>query len=313
MTVVSASHQLSELRPHKPPYFVGMGKEVGILGRKWSFPSDHLPIGFTVGNSIHFTSWNVLNSIYVNHVLENYQGLNPSTLTEENICLIDNEKLTVRDKHNAELITQMFTSCLYPRTVVALQECGLPFIHHLQSVLPSYIKMITSSDSAQDQTILLYNSERLDCLEEQIIPSPFRDKPLRTIINALFADKNSQESYRCLSAHLPYQPNSPAPQELGSHIAQQLSAISTAAPQALIVMGDMNRTEISIREALQQSGLTHFQQISPYPTFIPFQLDGTYTQSADFDHAFIFGDVAAKALSPEEVLPGLSAMTQLLT
>lgn len=298
--------QREKIHNHKLPFFVGMGNDVGILGKAWTFPSDHLPIGITLSHSIHIASWNVLNTIYVKHVIENYQGLNNSTITEENVLLSD-DGFTVREHHIINLIQQMISSHTNPRSVIALQECGLTFVKHLKESLPSYIKLIHSAENESDQSIILYNSDVFDCDDIKVKSGIFSDRPKRTVMDILFKEKITQEQLRCVTAHLPWVPNGSGPKELAEYLKEQIHAHET-----LIVMGDMNRTEVEIDSSFRENCLTNFQQISPYPTFIPFYTDGLYTQSADFDHFFIFGNKVAKANAPDQVLPTLSSMVKLI-
>src|ERR1700733_12939794 len=81
----------------KVPFFEGMGVDVGCLRCDWTLPSDHLPIGITLlgVDSINIASWNVLNNEYLKYVIGDYQGLNGSTITDENKKISD-EGLTLR-------------------------------------------------------------------------------------------------------------------------------------------------------------------------------------------------------------------------
>lgn len=47
---------------------------VGKVHEKWQFPSDHLPIGATIGD-FNIATWNVLNNVYLNWVYHRWPRL----------------------------------------------------------------------------------------------------------------------------------------------------------------------------------------------------------------------------------------------
>lgn len=293
----------------------GMGKDVGLMREQWTLPSDHLPIGITLLGTkpLNIASWNVLNKEYMHYILDDYAGLNKSILSDENNVIRSNG-LTERDLHVVNIVVgELLGSNQYPRDVLALHECSQAFIECLKEKLPSNVDLIMSTKNEKDQSIMLYNKERFNCLENKIQSGLYSDRPKRPLMNILLEDKENKALYRCLTSHLPWIPNGPAPKELAVYIQEQLEHLSSD-NEMMIMMGDLNRTEKDIERIFIESGLSHFQQISPYSTYIPFHNDGTYTRSACFDHFFIFANkgIPVIANSPDEVLEGLSILANKL-
>ena len=92
---------------------------VGELGDRWQFPSDHLPVGGTVGE-IHFACWNILNTKYLNHIVDNGQGLRESFIMTANILASEESSITVRESTVIKDILEMIKHPLRPRSLIAL-------------------------------------------------------------------------------------------------------------------------------------------------------------------------------------------------
>lgn len=301
-----------EVDNHKEMSIEGMGIDVGLLREQWTLPSDHLPIGITLAG-INIASWNVLNTEYIKYAIADHSGLNKSTLTlENNIIHIDG--LTERDQHVLNLILgEMLVHTQHSRDIIALQECGKAFVHHLKAILPPHMALIPAAEHETDQSVIIYNTENFNCLNIEVLAGLFTDRPKRTIMNILLQEKKSKKLYRFLTAHLPWIPDGPAAKQLADYLKDQLSKNSMD-QETMVLMGDLNKTEKAIERSFLDSGLNDFQQISPYSTFIPFFLDGTYTRSACFDHFFIFANhhVKVEVNSPDEVLDGLNTLANKL-
>lgn len=140
------------------PKIEPIGVYVGELQEKWQFPSDHLPIGFSI-NGLNIVSWNILNPVFMDYVLEkNSQGLSRSILGEENIYPPDSS-ITLREIHVLDFIETM---CLN-QDIISLQECGAPFLAELEKRLPPNFKIAyEKSADARDQSVTIYNSNKLD-------------------------------------------------------------------------------------------------------------------------------------------------------
>src|SRR5579871_3741059 len=202
---------------------VPMGKYVGELQEKWQFPSDHLPIGMTIDGH-HIASWNVLNSVYMDWVFKNSQGLSRSQLADEHIYL-EGSDLTFRDMHVIECIKSMLTHPTHPRSVISLQECSTAFIRELRMQLPEEYGVIQSStDSLKDQNIVIYDTRVLayDPNRSGIAEGIF-SKDKRTIMNLCFTRKDTQETWRIANTHLPGEPGNPAPAEFAAYVASLAS------------------------------------------------------------------------------------------
>jgi|GEM_PF-2765614 len=96
---------------------------VNELHAQWQFPSDHLPVGIEV-DGVKIISWNVLNNAYMEWVTtKDSQGLNGSMISDLDKVVRPNG-LTQRDL----VVIDMVASMMHSGDVVALQECGLPFL-----------------------------------------------------------------------------------------------------------------------------------------------------------------------------------------
>lgn len=79
---------------------------VGELGKKWQYPSDHLPVGMKIGDQ-RVLSWNILNKKFMSWVYSNSQGLNGSMLTDLDKPSVSNPRITRRDELVIAYILEM--------------------------------------------------------------------------------------------------------------------------------------------------------------------------------------------------------------
>lgn len=304
--------QKESIPNHKEPFFEGMGVDVGLLRGMWTLPSDHVPVGLILSGEeqICIVSWNVLNSGYMKFVLGDYQGLVGSVITEEDISLGE-DGFTIREQHVIDLILKMLNSPNTSKDVIALQECGQIFLNHLRQSLPQHMQIIYTDENAKDQSVFLYNTRVFECEEVTIKKGIFSDRPERAALNVQLRSKMTGEFLRCITAHLPWIPDGSGAKELAAYLLEQQSLLRN--DETLVVMGDMNRTEIEIEQSFKEVGLFG-QQISPYCTYIPYLKDGVYTQTADVDHLFVFGqrEGQARATLPDEIFPELEALVKTL-
>jgi len=223
-----------------------MGKHVGELQEKWQFPSDHLPIGMTV-DGVHLASWNVLNSAYMNWVLENSQGLSRSLIVKEHIYL-EGSKLTIRDLDVIEVVKSILSHPSHPRSVLSLQECSEGLIAELQKQLPEEYGIILSSDlPMKDQNIVIYDKRILNYhAEKSSIAKIFSEDEKKSVMNLYFSRVDTGQALRVINGHLPGAPGNPAPDEFARFVSSFASS-----NELIIAMGDMNFHELEMKAALK--------------------------------------------------------------
>ncbi len=265
---------------------------VGELHEKWRFPSDHPPVGIEV-NGVRIISWNVLNNAYLSWVTDkDSQGLNGSLISELNTIVNDNG-LTQRDITVADMVQNMLTQ----GQVIALQECGEPFLKHLQSRLPHNWNIIKSFDTQKtDQDVILYNKTRLTFHAglSETTGSAYPSAPCRPLQNVCFSRAEGQ-NIRIINAHIPGDPNKPCPDEFARYVRGQHSEGSIT-----IALGDNNFERDVMIKAYQKAGFSDYSLHSPWKT----NIDPETKQSKGIDHLFVIGDENSRDLKPDEVLAG---------
>lgn len=283
------------------PLLQPMGTYVGELQERWQFPSDHLPIGMTF-NDLNFVSWNVLDADYMSWVTEkNSQGLSRSMIADEHVTIGDS-KLTIRDRHVADLILQMISHPTHPRSVLSLQECSEPFIEELRSRLPAHFAIISNYGDA-----VLLDLRRFELIEAKEVSGLFSDAPFRTIQDLSIRRLDNGQLLRIVNVHLPGDPMKPGRFEFARYLADTFDPAWSA-----IAMGDMNFDELEMADAMQRA----FQNRSPFSLYAPYctNISPYVFKSKAIDHFLVYSpDRSPAALhSPDQILPGLDAIASLL-
>jgi endonuclease/exonuclease/phosphatase family metal-dependent hydrolase len=278
-----------------------MGMYVGELQERWQFPSDHLPIGMSLGN-FNIASWNVLDSEYMDWVIEkNSQGLSRSMIADEHIY-IDNSKLTIRDQHVVELILQMLQHPSYPKHLLSLQECGEPFLAELERRLPSNFTVLSNEGNA-----VVIDQSHFEIVNAKSVAGIFSNEPQRTIQDITLRLKNSDENFRLVNGHLPGDPSKPGRFEFTQYLA------NTFDPNlATVAMGDMNFNELEMADAIKQAfpdSTQPYDLYSPYCTNVsPYAFN-----SKAIDHFIVHSTKKPVLHKPDEVMMGLSLTANLLS
>ncbi len=288
-----------------PPVLQPRGQYVGELQESWTFPSDHLPIGMST-EGLNVASWNVMNTAYMNWVEMNSQGLKRSALTQENI-IINESGLTVRDRHNVDLILEMLFQPGKPQAVLSLQECSIAFLEELEERLPPQFKVIREREGfPKDQNALIYDRSVLDLLKNSTVVGVYSEDS-RPFQDILFDRIDGKGPLRILNAHVPGDPNGPARYEFAEYLAKtENKAILT------IAMGDMNFNELEMQDALQEAyrgKRPHYTLLTPYCT----NINPNSFVSKAIDHFLINRPAESSTISqPDELLPGLQKVVDLL-
>lgn len=284
--------------------------EVGELGGKWVFPSDHLPVGATV-NDFHVASWNVLNSHWISWIEKNGQGLAASLIMQEH-QYINDAGLTLRDQHIVQDILKMLKHPTHPRSILGLQECSPAFIEELKAQLPPHILIVYSSITpVKDQDILLYNTRLFQVVPEGtfIAEQGYPSAPGRQIMDLVLLHKGTGQQFRLINAHVPGDPALSCRDEFARYV------ISSHSNLPMIVMGDMNANIIQMQEAFDLATKEHLKENPFLNCFSYYTHIGTHREAKVIDHILVdmsHPGVTALPNEPEEVLPGLQKIVDVM-
>ena len=282
------------------PLLQPKGMPVGELQERWQFPSDHLPIGMSLGD-VNFASWNVLDAECMSWVTEkNSQGLSHSMIADEHVY-IENSKLTIRDRHVVDLILGMLQHPSHPKHILSLQECSEPFLEELKSRLPSHFTVLSEGENA-----IVIDQSRFEILDAKAVANIFSNQPERTIQDVTLRRKNSDETFRLVNVHIPGDPSKPARFEFTQYLAKTFDPNLTA-----IAMGDMNFNELEMADAIQQDFPNSTQPFSIYSPYCTNVSPYTFYSKA-IDHFIIHSATKPILLSPNQVMIGLSPIANLL-
>lgn len=271
---------------------------VGNLHEKWQFPSDHLPVGIEV-DGVKIVSWNVLNNAYMEWVTDkDSQGLKGSIISDLDVVVKPNG-LTQRDLAIADMVASMTNS----GHVVALQECGTPFLEALQERLPSNWQMVKSFETARvDQDVILFDKTKLmyNPSQSEVSTTSYPSVPNRPIQNVLFSKigKDSGKDLRIINAHIPGDPTLPVRDEFAKYVKNVHKK-----DQITVALGDNNFERDEMIAAYEKNFSEEFSVHSPWKTNIdPYGVDGKGRHSKAIDHLFVVGSSSSRDLKSEEVL-----------
>lgn len=278
---------------------------VGIMKEKWMFPSDHLPVGVEVDGEFKVISWNVMNNCYMEWVKEkDSQGLNGSLITQLDVQ-VNEQGLTQRDLLVIEMLKSMVDQT--NSGLIALQECGEPFLQSLGEALPQNWHIARSFDpKVKDQEVVLYNQDYVS-FDKQLSETPLDAYPSvmgRQLAQFVFRKAVDGKTIRLFNAHIPGDPGLPGPEEYASYVRRFFSGLDV-----ILALGDCNFERDRMVSAFEQAGLLderYPEQVlhTPWPTNI-------HPQTADFapgplnskgiDHLLVL-NATSRALKVEEVL-----------
>lgn len=208
---------------------------VGELGEAWELPSDHLPVGGSVGN-VHFVLWNILNTSALHHIEDNSQGLKNSLIIKDNIP--HDELITLREAKVIESVLEMVHHKKYPRSLLALQETSEEVYQRLQEVLPANMKLFPESkEEIGHGDVFIYDADKFNVIH--VNKKHYRIRPNNTMMNLVLREKSTGVNYRFVQSHVPGGPifSSIARKELAEYVRENYD------PAAVnIILGDMNRS-----------------------------------------------------------------------
>lgn len=286
---------------------------VGELGEKWQFPSDHLPVGLSIGD-VHVALWNTLNTRYIYHIHANHQGLKGSLITTANVPRDLHSKLTIREEIIVDIVLEMIHHPKVPHSLLVLQEVGAEVYKELKRKLPEKMVIVTAyPDDLANGDIYIYDKERFKYIS--LKSDSFQVRPRNTYMTLTLQDKMSGELFRFIQSHVPGGPvaSSPARKEWAEDILLNFD------PDAIhVIMGDMNRSpdffQKDLQEIAEDFGLeTHpFQNLwVPYPTHID-----TYKRATWIDNFFVYtpeeSELAVVEHSPANFCGSFSEVSSIL-
>lgn len=284
------------------PYYIG------VLGEKWTFPSDHLPIGLTVGD-FHIALWNVLKKDYLFHIEKNTQGLKESSILKDNMPLPGQKNLTIREFIILQNILEMSQHHTHPRSLIALQEMHPDMISYLKNYLPPEWRIAQPFDESESEDIFLYDSNVFRFIDSEAVFYEM-GRP-KTIFTLTLQNKSSGKIYRFVQSHVPGGPSS----ERGCQKFAYESLRQYDPNITTILMGDMNQPpyviEKTFAKAAREVGMSEncFEYASlVYPTHVNTLLEATW-----IDHFFISeGEVYKISQDPKELFSSLENIVLLL-
>lgn len=285
---------------------------VGELGEAWQFPSDHLPIGLTLG-SIHIAFWNNLNKDYLVHIEANTQGLRNSSILKDHISLDSDHKLTLRELKIGNLVLEMINHPTHPRSLIALQETHPDLQDFLTQHVPSHWKVITPLNQPYSQDLFLYDTAVFECLSIDSIL--YNENEPKSILTLTLEEIATGKVYRFVQSHVPGGPikSKPGCAKFSQEALRQFDPRLT-----IVLMGDMNQSSQVIDEALKLAASSHHFLDSPYQYLsIPYPSHmNTHQQASWIDHFFVYSPDNKLNIhgshNPEELSQELVPLVQLL-
>lgn len=274
--------------------------EIGELGSKWNFPSDHIPVAGEVAN-IRIGSWNILNSKWIHFFNENREGLAASAILSEDVPLYENGKWTKREEHTLQIVL----SLLGKLDLIVLQECSNPFIRALSSNLPDNWSLLRATNGDPENDIIaLYNQNKLylDTDRSEFLGCAYACKAGKGIMNMHFTS-HAGTGMRVIHTHVPGDPKMPGLAELAAYLDKNKEAILT------VVAGDLNFTEDRVASAFILAGLPPFHNLVSVNTVV-----ATDKIAKSIDHILVFneGIACANSITHSELSKEIEGVSTLI-
>lgn len=272
----SESYQSSFIDEHRPFF-------IGELGAKWQFPSDHLPRGLSIGD-IHIAFWNILNKNYMKYIEKNDQGLRDSDILFYNVPANLDVKLTLRELFCVNIILDMINHSSHPRSMIALEETHIDVINYLKKVLPDHWAIVTPPGQPASEDLYLYDKNVFDFVRIDAVK--YSEERSTSILTLILKERSSGRTYRFLQSHIPGGPHSAeACKKFAQEAIRQYNHL-----EIIVLMGDMNTSPNTIKEALVQAVRPHGPLPLPY-AYVPINHPShinTHLEASWYDHFFIY-------------------------
>ena len=191
----------------------------------------------------------MLHSPFISpQLIKDSQGLNGSGITNYNLegrhVLLVNE------------ILHFMKNTQGPK-VLALQECSPQLIKTLQTSLPGLQFNFSGYKDSEDSRIFIYDRKDLKFISRKLIPFAGH-KGGRNILDIELQSTKTGKYYRLINVHLPKQ--------CKAELTAYIEGLENKENQTIVVMGDMNFDELTMKQAFSKSSLT---LVPPsYPTTV---------------------------------------------
>jgi hypothetical protein len=231
---------------------------VGELGEAWQFPSDHLPIGVTLG-SFHIAFWNNLNKDYLGHIEANTQGLRDSSILKDNVIGDSNDKLTIRELKIGNMVIEMINHPTHSRSLIALPETHADLQDFLCLQIPSNWKLITPLEQPYSQDLFLYDTTVFELISLDSVL--YNENVPKSILTITLEEKATGKAFRFVQSHAPGGPikSKEGCEKFSNEALRQFDPNLT-----IILMGDMNQSPQVIDQALTLAANANNFPDSPY-------------------------------------------------
>jgi hypothetical protein len=288
---------------------------VGQLGERWQFPSDHLPIGASMGH-FHIAFWNILNKKYLDYIENNAQGLQKSAIMKDNIPFQSESSLTLREFKTVSIILEMLAHPTHPRSLIALQETHEDVLHSLRDLLPPQWVIVTPPDQFKSQDIFIYDRDVFEFIGVEAIK--YSPESPKTILALTLKERVTGENYRFIQTHIPGGAEN-GPEACAKFADEAMRQYDES--MTIVLMGDMNQSPYVIEKALSIASSKLGHAFSPYWYLCinyPSHID-TQMRAAWIDHFFIYAparpevfDVIRPTQNPKNLSEGMVPMVKLL-
>ena len=243
------------------------------LAARWTFPSEHLPVGLTVRRTcdndfVSVVSWNVLHSSELNA-----QSLPP--LYQQPVGPSAGKEFQIADK--------VFAILKRLGTIVCLQKCSKTVLtlisQRIASAWGSRFQIITTDGTHKDLGVIILDKEFYKVQSHKAFYGIYSDDPADFILEASIQTHMKQFEFKIINTHIPpgagsQGAGSQGKDELAAHLRADQNPNKTT-----ILVGDMNQTALEISKAITPG----FQSIAfPYYSHID-----TQKERVDYDQAFV--------------------------
>lgn len=191
--------------------------------------------------------------------------------------------------------------------LIALQECGEPFLKALEESLPKNWHIARSFDQfRKDQEVVLFNDFYVSH-EKALSETPLDAYPSvkgRQLAQSVFKKVTDGKTLRIFNAHIPGDPTLPGPEEYANYVGRFFSK-----DEVTVALGDCNFERDRMIRAFEQAGLLderYPEQVlhTPWPTNVhPYTADFAPgpLNSKGIDHALVL-NATSRTLDMQEVL-----------
>lgn len=284
------------------------GQKLYPMSFHWNYPSDHLPVGIAAsGNSLtsplSFTSWNILNSLWIKYIEEqNADGIK-DYLIQLHKTPYRNTSYTEREWSVNAIIQKMLHAQKDEGNtpLLVLQEVSIQMKSLIQEGLHPCFAILETDRDYNDLGLIIYDKTALQLESYESIHGIYSNDQDNYIQDALFRFEESGFPFRVIQTHVPGGPHSRGLEEFADYLTTTFMPHITH-----FVAGDMNQdiaaTIVLFNRAF--GGICPLINAQSYPTYL--DKDGLFV-SYDQIYCFIAEDedvtiLAEKAEKIDETL-----------